>query len=164
MKFDRERFLTGGAVTLTLGIFGFVIVYGGDEIGDEIEGIPLYGDLIELLSPILALVSPVLAIIGIVMVVLALASGKDVESASGADDSQVESRAREIMESEGVNWKAAWRRARMEMSSRSEPSQEQKQGSYDLETKLAELKRLHDNGLLDTEEYQRKQRQLLDKL
>jgi hypothetical protein len=159
MKFDRDRFLQGGGLTLGSGVFGLVLVFGGDDLVPEI---PVIGELIDELSPLILLVAPLLVVVGIVMIILGLTSAKD-EPRSAVADAELDARTREIMETDGLRWTAAWHRARKEepkASALPEPEQEPR----DLEHRLRELKQLHDNGLIETEEYQRKQRLLLDGL
>jgi hypothetical protein len=116
--------------------------------------------LVDEFSPLLLLVSPIMVVGGIVMIILGLASSRD-EPASSVDDAALEARTREIMESEGSGWTAAWHRAKNETP---RPPSEPEQDSPDLERRLRELKQLHDDGLINTEEYQREQRTLLDGL
>jgi hypothetical protein len=156
VRFDRSKFLQNGLLTAAFGIVAFVAaVYAEEFLAETL--VPR--EVSDLLSPILILVSPVLVIAGIVMIVVGLAA--EDEPRPPVDDAALQARTREIMESEGLGWTAAWHRAKNETP---RPPSEPAQDSPDLEHRLRELKRLHDDGLIDTEEYQRKQRTLLDGL
>jgi hypothetical protein len=155
MRFDRSKFLTSGVLTAVFGVVAYVIA-----TEDLFTDSPEVQDFVDEFSPLLILVAPVLVIAGIVMVVVGLASSKN-EPKSPVDDAALEARTREITESEDLGWTAAYRRAKNETP---RPRPEPQQDSPDLQDRLRELKQLHDDGLIDAEEYQRKQRTLLDGL
>jgi hypothetical protein len=155
MKFDRSKFLTSGVLAAVFGVVAYLIATE-DVFGD----IPEVQDLVDEFSPLLILVAPVLVIAGIVMIVVGLASSKD-DRKSAAADKALELRTRKIMRTEGLDWKAAYRQAKSEAP---RPRPEPAQDSPDLEHRLRELKQLHDDGLIDADEYRRKQRTLLDGL
>jgi hypothetical protein len=157
MRFDRSKFWQSGLLTAVLGVVAYVIA-----VEDVFPNSPELQDLADSFSPMLIVISPVLVVAGIVMFVVGLASSKD-EPRTAVADAELDARTREIMEAEGLGWTAAWHRARKE-EPKATVSPEPEQEPRDLEHRLRELKQLHDNGLIDTEEYQRKQRTLLDGL
>ena len=159
VRFDRGRFLTIGWVALALGVFA--VLASTEEFADGFtEDVPELRELFDSFSPLLLLLAPVFIVAGIVMLIVGFASSKD-EPKSAVDDAALDARTRQIMESEGLGWTAAWHRAKNETP---QPPPEPAQDSPDLEHRLRELKQLHDDGLIDTDEYQRKQRTLLDGL
>ncbi len=151
VKFNRSIIFQSGVIAAMFGVVAYVVATQADLAGSEV---------LDEFSPLLFLVSPILVVAGIVMIVVGLAANKD-EPRLPVDDVALQERTREIMESEGLGLTAAWHRANNETS---RPSPRPAQDSPDLEGRLRELKQLHDDGLIDAKEYQRKQRSLLDGL
>ena len=156
---DRGKLQKAGVVALVVGLAGIALLVVDTE-QTTTEGVVVFA--------VVLVVSPILVLVGISSFVFAWLT--DPGPKRNAPKSELEVRTQEIVDGAGISWRAAWKLAEAEGADRNVPAHEDLEPpmpdatATDIEERLRELKRLRDAGLIDIDEYQRKQRSLLDGL
>lgn len=159
---DRKKLQTFGSVALVGGVAAFLLAVLDEPSASE-DGFT------QALRAIFLIVGAMVAFVGVVM--LALSFFADDSERTTPEGVWVENRTREIMEAEGIKWRQAFARASAEpvpdppldVEAATRAASSAATGT-DIEGRLRELKRLHDQGLIETDEYRRKRQSLIEQL